>query len=98
MNNKISITEWIDFNSDWIKNKPHSETFGKAFLNKFFPDLSHSVQDEQDHTTAVFTCLNEFVDQSKCIAHSQKKVSQNDADTLARNIRKARFRNINLQS
>ena len=91
MNNKISITEWIDFNSDWIKNKPHSETFGKAFLNKFFPDLSHSVSNEQDHNTAVFTCLTEFVDQDKSVAHAQKNVCQNDAETLKRNIAKAIF-------
>lgn len=84
----------MEFNSEWIKNKPHSETFGKAFLDRFFPALSHPVVNEQDHNTAVFTCLQEFVDQHKSVAHLQTNVCQNDADTLARNISQAKFKEV----
>lgn len=59
---KITLHEWINFNTKWIKGKCTGQRFGQAFLNDHNltdPDIFY----EEDHNKAVHACLIKYVDQ-----------------------------------
>ena len=84
---RISSTEWIDFNVEWIKGQHKGLRFGQAFLNTFFPqETNPDVFYEEDKVTAIAACYAQYVDPSKSIAHKQSKVDPKLAATIKKNL------------